>query len=127
MNRRAFTLLEMLVCGFLVSCTLLAVAGLLAGSARAWRQAGLQEQAGQVAQKELEAARSTPFSQLTPGRTVLTPVTLEGTEYRGVREILADPATPVQHLKRVVITVSWTDRSREGHLLRESWISAVKN
>ena len=127
MRNRAFTLLETLVCGFLISCVLLAVAGLFAGSARALRHASNQAQAGSLASQALERARALGCAQLTMGTIPLAPITLDSVEYRGFQETLAQSGTSPQLLKRVRITVNWKYYNRPQQLVRESWLSALKS
>ena len=126
-RHRGFTLLETLVCGFLISCVLLAVAGLFAGSARALRHVSNQAQAGSLATQALERCRALGCSRLNMGTMPLAPTTLDGVEFRGLQEISAQPGTPSQLLKRVRVTVTWKYYNRPQQLVRESWLSAIKS
>lgn len=127
MKRRGMTLLEMLICGLLISCVVLGVAGLFAGCARAFRHSDNQEQAARMAEEAIEQARATPLAQLQLGQRTLPPQTLDKVDFQGVQEVLPEASTSPLLLKRVRVTVTWTYRSRRQQLVRESWLSALKN
>jgi len=126
-RRRGVTLLESLFCTLFVGCVILAVVGLFAGSARALAHCANRARAGALAEEALEKVRATGFAQLSPGSQPIPAVVLEGISYAGTREILNDPTTPSQMLKRVRVTLRWSDRNRPQELVRESWLSALKS
>jgi len=126
MKRRGFTLLEMLICGLLISCVILGVVGLFAGCARAYRHSDHQEQAGRLVEETLEQARSQPFSQLRLGRTTLADQTYDEIVYQAEEEVLAEASVSPQFLKRIRVTVYWTYCNHRQQLIRESWLSAIK-
>lgn len=126
MKRRGLTLLESFVCNLLVACVILTVFGLFVGSSRALQQASQRAQAGDIAQRELEARRAIGFEQLLPGRQAIPAQTLEGITYEGQWEVRASPDHPTL-LKIVRVEVRWTFQNRPQQLVRESWLSALRN
>ncbi len=127
LKRRGLTLLEMLVCGLLISCVLLGVAGLFAGSARAMQHQARQQQAALVAEEILEQQRADGFAALQPGGRDFPAVQADQVEYRARLEVLDAPGTSPQLLKRLRVTVTWKIRGHEQQLVRESWLCAIKN
>ena len=126
MKSRGFTLLEMLICGLLISCVVLGVVGLFAGCARAYRHSDHQEQAARLAEEVFEQARSLPFPQLRLGRTALPDCSYDGIVFQAEEEVLAEASVSPQLLKRVKVTVHWTFRNQRQQMIRESWLSAIK-
>ena len=127
MKKRGFSLLEVCVTFFLLGLILLAAAGLFPGSALALRKSDHRCDAGSVAEAALETERAQGFSQLRLGVETLPPRTVEGIVFNCQREVFADPATPASILKGVRVTVTWKFQNYDGHLVRETWLSALKS
>ncbi len=126
MIRRGFTVLESLVCNLLVACITLAAFGLFVGSSQALHLASQRSQAGDLAHREIEIRRSLGFAQLLPGRVSLPAQTIEGVRYTGECEVAVHPDFPTD-LKTVRVRIEWTVHNRPHQVVRESWLSALRN
>jgi len=124
--RRAFTLVEVAFSLALFAICILLLVGLLPGLISGNQLSAQQLQAGDLAQSILEQQRALPFEQLQPGSRNLSPVVTSQGHYSPVLVIDGVPGEPnLTRIRRLTVSVSWTERRRTHSLRRELYVAKI--
>ncbi len=106
---RGFTLIEMMVAVLLIGVGLMGLAALSTTVTRANTQSSSLTTASAIAQERIERFRVEPYTSIEPGSDTRR---LDGVTY--TRNWTVATNDPVQGLKTIVVTVSWTSGG-QGH------------
>lgn len=124
--RRAFTLVEVAFSLALFAICILLLVGLLPGLISGNQLSAQQLQAGDLAQSILEQQRALPFEQLQPGSRNLSPVVTSQGHYSPVLVIDGVPGEPnLNRIRRLTVSVSWSERRRTHSLRRELYVAKI--
>lgn len=112
-NNNGFTIIELLVAVTILAIGLLALAGLQVTSIKGNNHANTISQATALAQEQVELIRNMPYTAVVyppvpPNQ--LVEADINGTIY--TRTTLVENNIPMNDLKRVTVTVSWTSRGQ---------------
>lgn len=123
-------MMEAVLGAFILWFVVLSIALLFQGSIFVMERASCSVQAGTLAEAAIDKLRAAGFKKLTLGASDLPPVTAEGTTYSTRVEVFVipdEPAVSKDNLRGIRATVSWRLRGRDLTLVRESWMSCVRN
>ncbi|MBI3927349.1 MAG: hypothetical protein HY319_17560 [Armatimonadetes bacterium] len=124
---RAFSLIETVICCFILSLVLLALFHLYPSAAVAIHRGGALMQADIIADSALERAKAMPFDRLAPGeKTVLDPVERVGTTYYPVLEVFEVAGYNSPWLRSLRTTVSWKEGGRQRQVVHEIWVHKIQ-
>lgn len=124
--RRAFTLVEVAFSLALFAICILLLLGLVPGLISGNQMSAQQLQAGELAQSILEQQRALPFEKLQPGSHSLSPLITPEGQYSPVLVIDGVPGEPnLNRIRRLTVSVSWSERRRKHSLSRELYVARV--
>ena len=127
MKRPGFTLIETMLGFFLLLFVMIVVAGLLPSAMLATRRSECEMQADSLAQALLEETRAHGFYSLPSSPQTLSARTLAGVSYRRELRTFVPEHANANYLKGIRATVSWEYRNRKYEIVRETWLSRVKD
>lgn len=131
MKRRGFTFLELLVALSLFTVGMLSILQIFPANRRLLAQNAANTQAVFLAQEQLELARATPYANLTvgtyaPRAAITTAAGISGYDRQIVVTYLDSnyaTSNTDQGLKRVDVTVYWTDRTINRQYTVSSYVT----
>ena len=116
MNNRGFSLIEVMVAMVILTIGLLGVAGLQSTAITGNQHGNTMMQATTLAEETIEQIRNAAYDDITVTNFPALVSDVDGSIYD--REILIEPDTPLNELKRITVTVSWRTLRRHQVVLR---------
>ncbi len=127
MNReRGFKLLEVIVASAIFFTVSFLFINLLPASFWATRKADNLVTAHAAASSKLELLKSGPFQDLQVGGSFSEVQSFNGTKFTLTTDVSEVAGRDPQLLRRVVVTVNWSERSGPKEAVVETYITAVK-
>jgi type IV pilus assembly protein PilV len=125
-NQAGFTLIEVLVTGFLLTIGLLGTAGLTAGIIKGNYSSKNISAATSLAKTQLEKIQNDGYSQATAGTTTASvQMANAGAIFTRTTTIVAD--TPATDMKQVTVVVSWNETNNTARQIQLQSILAESN
>jgi len=129
MQQRGITLIETVVAATLLTLGLLVALSVLPASSMLTNRGRFRVFALSLAQSLLEDHRQRPWSSITSLPHVETPaaITMEGTgtSFQPRVEVMAVPGYTSDQLRKIRVTVDWTERSGPQRIQHESSMARV--
>ena len=116
MNDRGFSLIEVMVAIVILTIGLIGVAGLQGTAITGNQHGNTMMQATTLAEETIEQIRNAAYDDITVTNFPELESDVDGSIYD--REILIEPDTPLNELKRITVTVSWRTLRRHQVVLR---------
>jgi prepilin-type N-terminal cleavage/methylation domain-containing protein len=124
LGSNGFTLIELMATIVVISFVVLSIASLYYSSQTAERRSNYLDQATRAAQREVEILRSNRYSSLTVGQAVTFTDDLP-TSLPKNRTGTVAVTEPLAGLKRVDVTVSYTDAGKSQQVVLTSLIGEI--
>jgi type IV pilus assembly protein PilV len=125
-NQAGFTLIEVLVTGFLLTIGLLGTAGLTAGIIKGNYSSKNISAATALAKTQLEKIQNAGYSQATDGSTTASvQMANTGATFTRTTTIVAD--TPATDMKQVTVLVQWNEANNTARQVQLQTILSESN
>ena len=109
MNRKAFTLIEVVIALAILAIGLLGLVSVLSKTIFGIRGSGKRTKAVELAMAKMEELKNRPFYPVVS--STYTYVLTDGSDEYSLTWVSVD-STPVNNCKRLDVTVTWTERNR---------------
>ena len=123
-DQRGFTLVELLVSIAVIGIAAIGIASLFYTVQYTQRSARYQETATRAAQRQIEVLRNSSYNSLVSGETITFTSSLPPS-LPGTKSGTAVVSEPSPGLKRVDVTVSYTDNGRTKTTNLSSYIGVI--